>query len=164
MKDRCNNRPANFIHKNLQSVPWIYLGNFYLFHTNINPQVWEKTCHELFRLKVNWSVFKKGFWRMSTCKFFSRMPLSLHQPRRPATAGPHWVAYSIEIFLTTKSHGYVLQILFITNIYTNNECGTVKVQGQQANICKVIFREWPYFIFENACIPRAGQLAYYVES
>lgn len=40
----------------------------------------------------------------------------------------------------------------------------IKGQSEQASIYKVIFRERPYFIFENAYIPRAVQSACYVGS
>lgn len=47
------------------------------------------------------------------------------------------------------------------NIYTNSESGDIKAQSEQGSSYKVIFQQCPCLIFENVCILRAVQLAYY---
>lgn len=78
--------------------------------------------------------------------------------------GLNLVVYFVEIFEMAMSHGSTLWTLFLRNIYINNKCGNIKVQLEQASIYRVSFRKCPYFIFENAYIPRVVQLAYYVGS
>lgn len=89
------------------------------------------------------------------------MLASQELPSQPAMQGCYRVVYFVEVFVTTMSQGYTLWALFLRNIYINNKCGNIKVQSEQASIYKAIFRECPCFIFENAYILRAVQLAYY---
>lgn len=67
-----------------------------------------------------------------------------------------------EISVTTTHMDMLCGLLFLRNIDNNSK--DIKVLSERAGIYKVISRECPSFISENAYILRAIQLAYYTGS
>lgn len=127
-------------------VPWIYLGNFVLFYTNVNSQIWKTLSWPMFGLKWTGWCLKSDFGECSHPSYFHEYAC----PKSTFSLLLGTTACVFKILTTKSSHRYILYFLK-RNIYINNKCGDSKAQSKQASIYKVTLREC-HTLFSRALI------------